>query len=200
MSRLIDYVSAETDLRVVTQRAWMHAGKSNIQSFTLVELLVVIGIISLLVAMLLPALSKGKANAQSAACKNNLRQQSIGLNNFVGDEQRYPYWQGFGDYGRVAWDLSILAESGNHKGIFLCPAMRTPLRWDNGAFNPSYGYNVCGTGSGLVAGLGLGAELGRFDDDGIGSYRARREQEVIRPSDMITVDDYLESDTQNGEI
>jgi prepilin-type processing-associated H-X9-DG protein/prepilin-type N-terminal cleavage/methylation domain-containing protein len=180
--------------------------KSNLQSFTLVELLVVIAIIALLAALLLPSLAKGKANAKSTACKSNLRQQSIGLNNFVDNEKRYPFWQGWGDNGRVAWDLSILAESGNQQGIFLCPAMRTPLRWDAsrpeaGYFNPSYGYNVCGTmfdPAGVVA-LGLGAEQGRFDD-GVGSYRPRKEQEVIQPSDMIAVGDYLESETQGGEI
>src|ERR1051325_9081082 len=79
------------------------SGGNRNSCFTLIELLVVVAIISLLAAMLLPALQNAKEAGRRAVCISNLRQIAIATSMYANDHNGYMGWAGslnwFATYG-----------------------------------------------------------------------------------------------------
>jgi len=160
-------------------------------AFTLLELLVVIGIIGLVATLLVPALARAKAQAQSIRCTNNLRQRAIALQLYSEDnDSRYPFWNGSVSEVPLYWHDLL-----EHYGSLVwtnpaahCPAYRGIIDHARMSAFPrgSYAYNCLGTS-------GTSFYTDPHSPRGLGWYpvseAAVREWDVKAPSEMYALAD-----------
>lgn len=92
----------------------------RMRAFTLVELLVVIGIIAVLIAILLPALNQARQAAVSLVCQSQLRQVIQAMQMYAGDNRGilpHTYGnQGDGDLNGTYWTVQIAPYLGIRRG------------------------------------------------------------------------------------
>lgn len=131
--------------------------------FTLIELLVVIAIIGILVALLMPALTRAREAARRTGCLSNQRQIMITLSLYGVDNQGYlppiskergwSMW--LGDFRTAYWDY-IAEEGASYHQLWTCPSNPVPPKliregcvtegwrhsiWYLGGLNPKAGGN-----------------------------------------------------------
>jgi len=96
---------------MLTIRPRRHSG------ITLVELLVVIAILVLLLALLIPAISRSRGTALTTQCQNNLRQLALGFRLYAdAHNDRFPDGDG------SPWFLQIAPFLEMQENVYWCPA------------------------------------------------------------------------------
>ncbi len=186
------------------------------RGFTLIELLVVVAIISVLVAILIPALSRARDQSKIAACQNNLRQIHLVFTYFAEDSRgAYPYlMQGtsmgyYRIHNYLADFRALVNPYAKNPGIFYCPTGGIRIRNLSGVLvectgpDAPYGWNRWGYPDNYV-GLfsyaiwpsdGLFIPLITFYDP---QHKVRFENQVVEPSREIIAQDFATSDLGAG--
>jgi len=137
------------------------------KGLTLIELLVVMSVVSLLMAILLPTLTRARQQGRSVVCLNNLRQLTTAACLYVNNNDGYypiAYMSEFTDstFIAYAWDFTTIKDWSNERGkvipgllwqgttveeIQQCPSFRGAHNWLNDPYT-GYNYNTSYIGHG----------------------------------------------------
>jgi prepilin-type N-terminal cleavage/methylation domain-containing protein/prepilin-type processing-associated H-X9-DG protein len=124
--------------------------RRHLRAFTLVELLVVIGVIAVLIGVLLPALSKARKSAASAKCLSNLRNMQVAQWMYATEHRGYLIQAGHSHGGHAVneeagW-FDTLQKYYQNKLVARCPSddsphWESPLSSEGELRRTSYGIN-----------------------------------------------------------
>jgi prepilin-type N-terminal cleavage/methylation domain-containing protein/prepilin-type processing-associated H-X9-DG protein len=100
------------------------------RAFTLIELLVVVSIIALLIAILLPSLSKARSMAKMATCSSNMRSLTLAVHAYANANGDRLITAGLAHGGSVdehaAWINTLREEYGKNALVAQCPSDKSP--------------------------------------------------------------------------
>jgi len=147
--------------------------------FTLVELLVVIGIIALLISMLMPALGKVRDQANGAKCSNNLRQLMTATIMFAG-EHKGILPGGETDFNRKNPDEDCWVFNPDPSAWKTAPQTGTLWRYVNSTQTYLCPSRIPGA-EGITPGPGY--SNGHFDYTSVGFFRGSRLTSVATTAD-----------------
>lgn len=134
--------------------------QAALHGFTLVELLVVIGIIAVLVSILLPTLSKARQWGKQIACLSNVRQLMGAATMYANDNHGYlPRFDGYYDTigtghqsSDYHWTTQLFPYVGQSAAVYECPATEyidAPqggiLTYQSKTYTARLGYKVMST-------------------------------------------------------
>jgi prepilin-type processing-associated H-X9-DG protein/prepilin-type N-terminal cleavage/methylation domain-containing protein len=181
--------------------------RTHVAGFTLVELLVVIGIVAVLIAILMPTLARAREQAQRLRCVSNLHSLGHALVLYTGQCGYYPLGENYpGSGDHAVWPLRLWELLGRNRVVFFCPARPDTYRWlksgEDGRFwNGPDGEPEFKTFGGSVP-FSYAYNLGGVDtyhfDRGIGGtrqptldyqYREVRANRVKVPAQMFAIAD-----------